>query len=140
MEPISPPACDTKHAARAPAGRSAGVEEPPGGLLGILLDSPRVSRGLSPRNDPPQRHPRRPRSGSPSERSARSRRMSPESRDAPEDLPKEAPRQVALGQREHEVPCMPDQPPAGLEEPLLEARQGPALNRKGESEPTQERG
>jgi len=41
-----------------------------------------------------------------------------ESLDAPEDLPKEAPRQVALGPLEAEVPRMSDEPPAGLEEPL----------------------
>jgi len=38
------------------------------------------------------------RSGSPSEPSARSRRMPPESRDAPEDLPKERRCQVAFGE------------------------------------------
>ena len=47
--------------------------------------------------------------------------------DAPEDLLKERPGQVTLGKLEHEVPRMPDQAPAGLEEPLLEARQGPSL-------------
>jgi hypothetical protein len=53
--------------------------------------------------------------------------MPPEPLDAPENLPEERRCQVALGELEHEVPRMPDQPPAGLEEPLLEARQGPAL-------------
>jgi hypothetical protein len=38
-------------------------------------------------------------------------------------LQKEMPRQVVFGQLEDEVPGMPDQAPAGLEEPLLEARQ-----------------
>src|SRR6266446_7945415 len=33
---------------------------------------------------------------------------------------------------------MPDQSPASLEQPLLEACQRPILNRKGESEPAQE--
>jgi len=33
---------------------------------------------------------------------------------------------VALGHPEDEVPGMPDETPAGLEEPLLEAGQGPA--------------
>ncbi len=47
---------------------------------------------------------------------ARSRGVPRESLDAAKNLPKEAPRQVALGQLEHEVPRMPDQPPAGLEE------------------------
>ena len=64
--------------------------------------------------------------------------MPRESLDTPKDLPKEAPRQVALGQLEHEVPRMPDQPPAGLEEPLLETRQGPALDGDGQDEPTQQ--
>jgi hypothetical protein len=33
---------------------------------------------------------------------------------------------------------MPDQPPAGLEQPLLETRQGPAPDGDGKDEPTQE--
>jgi len=49
--------------------------------------------------------------------------MPREALDAPDDLPKQALCQVALGQLEHEVPGMPDQAPAGLEQPLLEARQ-----------------
>jgi hypothetical protein len=49
--------------------------------------------------------------------------MPRESLDAPEDLPKEARRQGAFGQLEEEVPGMPDQAPAGLEQPLLQARQ-----------------
>ncbi len=53
--------------------------------------------------------------------------MPRESLDAPEDLPKEAPGQVTFGQLEDEVPSMPDEPPTGLEESLLETRQGPAL-------------
>ena len=52
----------------------------------------------------------------------RSPGVPPEPLDAFEDLPKEAPGQVALGHLEHEVARMSDQPPAGLEEPLLEAR------------------
>ncbi len=44
--------------------------------------------------------------------------------DAPEDLPKEGSGQVTLGKLEHEVPRMPDQAPAGLEEPLLETFSG----------------
>jgi hypothetical protein len=39
--------------------------------------------------------------------------------DAPEDLPKETPGQVTFGQLEHEVPRMPDEASAGLEQPLL---------------------
>src|SRR5438876_3639904 len=70
--------------------------------------------------------------------SARSRRMPSESLDAPENLPKEALRQVALGQLEHEIPRMPDQPPAGLEQALLQARQRPALDGDRQNEPTQQ--
>ena len=33
---------------------------------------------------------------------------------------------------------MPDQPPAGLEEPLLETRQGPALDGDRQNEPAQQ--
>src|SRR5207245_11789474 len=33
---------------------------------------------------------------------------------------------------------MPDQPPAGLEEPLLETRQGPALDGARQNEPAQQ--
>jgi len=64
--------------------------------------------------------------------------MPSESLDAPENLPKEAPRQVALGQLEHEIPRMPDQPPAGLEQALLQARQRPALDGDRQNEPTQQ--
>ncbi len=53
----------------------------------------------------------------------------------PENLPKEAPCQVVLGQLEHEVPRVPDQPPAGLEEPLLQVRQGPALEGERQNQP-----
>jgi hypothetical protein len=49
--------------------------------------------------------------------------MPRESLDAPEDLPKQAPRQEALGQLEDEIPGMPDEALAGLEQPLLQARQ-----------------
>ncbi len=49
--------------------------------------------------------------------------MPRESLDAPEDLPKEAPRQMPFGKLQDEVPGMSDEPPAGLEEPLLETRQ-----------------
>jgi hypothetical protein len=40
--------------------------------------------------------------------------------DAVENPPKETPCQVALGQLKHEVPSMPDEVPAGLEQPLLD--------------------
>jgi hypothetical protein len=54
---------------------------------------------------------------------SRSRRVPRESLDAPEDLPKQIRCQVALGQLEDEVPRMPDEAPAGLEQPLLQARE-----------------
>ena len=54
--------------------------------------------------------------------------MPRESLAAPEDLPTQALRQVAFGQLEDTVPRMPDEAPAGLESPLLEAGQGPALD------------
>jgi hypothetical protein len=53
--------------------------------------------------------------------------MRREQLDTPEDLPKEALRQVAFGQLEDEVRSMPDQAAAGLERPLLRARQRPIL-------------
>jgi hypothetical protein len=43
-----------------------------------------------------------------------------ESLDAPENLPTERRRQVALGQLEDEVSGMSDEAPAGLEQALLE--------------------
>jgi hypothetical protein len=61
--------------------------------------------------------------------------MPHESLDAPEDLPKQALRQVAPGQLEPEVPGMSHETPAGLEEPLLKARRGPALGGDGQGEP-----
>src|SRR5574337_501946 len=61
-----------------------------------------------------------------------------ESLDAPEDLLKEAPRQMTFGKLEDKVPGMPDEAPAGLEHPLLEARQGPTVNGTGQDQPAQE--
>jgi len=61
-----------------------------------------------------------------------------ESLDAPNNLSEEAPRQVAFRELQDEVPGMPNEAPAGLEESLLQARQRPALNGPGESEPAQE--
>jgi hypothetical protein len=58
--------------------------------------------------------------------------------DALENLPKEAPRQVAFGELQGEVPGMSDEPRAGLEEPLLETRQGPALDGDGQDQPAQQ--
>src|SRR5437773_10147183 len=57
-----------------------------------------------------------------------------EAPDAPEDLPKEAPGQVTFGQLEDEVPSVPSEPPAGPEQPLLETREGPALDGDGQDE------
>jgi len=54
---------------------------------------------------------------------ARSCRMPRQPLDAPENLPKEAGCQMALGQLEDEAPRMSNEAPAGLEEPLLETRQ-----------------
>ena len=55
-------------------------------------------------------------------RPSRSRGVPCESFDASENLPKEGPRQVAFGQLQDEVPGMPNEAPAGLEEPLLETQ------------------
>jgi hypothetical protein len=60
-----------------------------------------------------------------------------ESLDAPEDLPKQIRCQAALGQLEDEVPRMPDEAPAGLEQQLPETRQGPTLDGEGQDEPPQ---
>jgi hypothetical protein len=54
--------------------------------------------------------------------------MPRESLDAPENLPKERRRQVALGQLEDEVSGMSDETSAGLEQALLQARQRPVLD------------
>ena len=62
---------------------------------------------------------------------SRSRRMPRESRDATEDLPKERRCQVALGQ-----PA--DEATAGLEQPLLEAREGPALDGERQDQSAQQ--
>jgi hypothetical protein len=45
-----------------------------------------------------------------------------ESLDARHDLPEQKACQVAFHELKREVPGMPDEPAAGLEEPLLEAR------------------
>ena len=63
--------------------------------------------------------------------------MPRESLDTPENLPKDAPRQVALGQLEDEVPAMPDQAAADLEQPL-QACQRPVLDGQGQDQPAQE--
>ena len=69
---------------------------------------------------------------------ARSRGVPRESLDAPENLPKEGPRQVALGQLQDEVPGVSNQTPTGLEQPLLQARQGPAPDGERQGQPAQE--
>ncbi len=94
---------------------------------------PYICRGSAARDYPPWGHSRR-RPSTPL--SALSRRLDHvgcprESLDAPENLPKERRRQGALGQLEDEVAGMSDEAPAGLEQPLLEARQRPARNAKG---------
>src|SRR6266852_5774184 len=71
-------------------------------------------------------------------RCSRSGRGPRESLDAPENLPKESRRQVALRQLQDEVSGMADEPPAGLEQPLLQARQRPALDGERQDQPSQE--
>src|SRR5262249_48184409 len=56
--------------------------------------------------------------------------------DAREDLTKERPRQVAFGKLQREVPSVPDQAPASLEQPLLEARERPIADGDGKNQPT----
>jgi hypothetical protein len=48
--------------------------------------------------------------------------------DTPENLAKEGPCQVTFGKLQREVPGMPDQPSAGLEQPMLKARERPVLD------------
>ncbi len=45
---------------------------------------------------------------------------------------------MAFSKLEDEVSSMPDQAPTGLEHPLLQARQGPALDGTGQDQPAQE--
>ncbi len=45
---------------------------------------------------------------------------------------------MALGQLEDEVPGMSDEAPAGLQEPLLETCQRPALDGERQDEPMQQ--
>ena len=54
------------------------------------------------------------------------------------DLPKEEPCQVAFGKVQGEVPSMPDEASARLEEPLLETGEGPVLDGNGQNEPAQQ--
>ena len=64
--------------------------------------------------------------------------MPRDSFDAPDNLPKQALCQVALGQMEHEVPGMANEAAAGLEQPLLQARQRPALDGARHDKPAEE--
>jgi hypothetical protein len=61
-----------------------------------------------------------------------------ESLDAPDDLPNQVPRQVALGQLADKVLRTPDDAPSGFEWQLLEARQGPALDGERQDKPARE--
>src|SRR3990172_2030482 len=69
---------------------------------------------------------------------SRSRRMPGEPLDAPDDLPKESRCQVALGQLQDKVPGVQNGAATGLEQPLLEAREGPALDGERQDKPAQE--
>ena len=51
--------------------------------------------------------------------------------DALENLPQEAPCQVAFGKLQDEVPGRSNEASARFEQPLLETRQGPALDETG---------
>jgi hypothetical protein len=62
----------------------------------------------------------------------------PQPLDALENLPKERPGQVAFGKLEGEVPRVPDQSSAGLEQALLEARERPILDGDRQDEPAEE--
>lgn len=54
--------------------------------------------------------------------------MPRQSLDAPDNLPKEAFRQVAFGELQDEVPGVPNEPAADLEESLLKTRQRASLD------------
>ena len=71
-------------------------------------------------------------------RPTRSRRVPGEPLDARDDLPEQRPCQVAFGELQGEVPSMSDQASAGLEEPLLEARQRPVLDGQRQGQPTEQ--
>jgi hypothetical protein len=64
--------------------------------------------------------------------------MPRESLDTPEDSPKESRCQVALGELQNEVSGVPNEAATGLEQPLLQARQRPALEGERQDQPTQE--
>jgi len=58
--------------------------------------------------------------------------------DAHNDLPEQGSCQVAFGKLQREVPSMSDQPPACLEQPLLEAGEGPGLDGDGQCKPAEQ--
>jgi hypothetical protein len=59
--------------------------------------------------------------------------MAREPRDATDDLRKQTLSQPAFGQLNNEVPGMLNEAPGGLEEPLLEASKGPAMDGEGQN-------
>ena len=58
--------------------------------------------------------------------------------DAGDSLAEQEPCQVTLGKLQGAVPGMADEASDGLGEPLLQAREGPALDGDGQDEPTQQ--
>ncbi len=64
--------------------------------------------------------------------------MPRESLDAPKDLSKQTLRQGAFSKLEDEIPGMPDEAPAGFEQPLLQTRQRPTSDGQGQGKPAQE--
>jgi len=87
---------------------------------------------------PPQRHSRCRPAVSQRGPSARSRRVPRKLLDACHDLPEQGLCQVAFGELQGEVPRMPDEASARVEQPLLEAREGPALDGDRQDQPTQQ--
>ncbi len=74
----------------------------------------------------------------PSGANARSGWAARQPRDACNDLPEQNPCQVAFGELQGEVAGMSDQAPAGLEEPLLQNRQGPTPDRQRQGQSAQQ--
>src|SRR5262249_52799445 len=70
--------------------------------------------------------------------SIRSYRVARRPLHARQNLSKERPRPGFFGELKRKVPCVPDQPSPGLEQPLLETREGPVLDRDGQQQPTQQ--
>src|SRR5262247_1755087 len=67
---------------------------------------------------------------------ASSRRMPGAPLDARDDRPKHRACQVAFGELQREVPGMPNEASADLEQPPLKTGEGPALKGDGQDEPT----